>query len=1339
MNPTRLKSVPPLIPAPQSRPSQRTVRVRRAPLGGVVFGRATACRPQRSLRAIALGITLLGFLALTQASLAQQWRQVKVTGTMRADTCWLYIYTANTTAPLYIDDVSMCLGSIAETGPNLVANSGFESGLSGWESVADFIGSSAATTTQRRSGNYSLHLASAVPVASGGSGNSVKQDVQGLISNQVHTLSFWYLATNALSFTARYSGHSEMRIDVAMGPEGSAAAELGMSQLDTASLRLSWMARTGILYRVMNRASLSTGVWEQVNLINPVSTNASVDLSMADPRRFFSLVEATFNAPAVDNIPGATSIGTNSATLNGTLSSTGSLPTKVSICWDSSDKGTTSPGNWANVVPLGFRPVGPFSTVVSGFGTNQILYYRAYASNSMGAVFASPVTNFIRSSPPVITNTGASPVGMDSATLNGVLLSTGRLPTRVWICWDSSDKGTGSPANWTHVEALGSKATGLVSVVASSFGSDSTFYYRCFASNAVGGVFATPVSTFTRSNAPAQLSARISQLEQESFLVNYSNQFTATYALETNMLSLAEVAKMQNDYQVYYEELVLLNPTNADYHIELGNHYVNLGAGTNAASQFTLAKNLPGLTSKQQGDIFYGLASSALLNGNRASAIDWCEQALASNLPSYSVGGRAVYPDVLAKFALKFMKGPQLNDLRLPFYTAARAFPLPQQVDYSGNFVDLSSVKLILGGGLNSNDVRVVLLTNKLGRLGIAFSDAAPFSIKINTESTPTAPAKSEGYALFVTNNAAVINSYDAQGTLWGIVSLIQVIDDEFTPKIRICSMVDWPDVARRGFLQDNWKDTLEFMLFCKLNTVVDQRGGPFVVPYPDPARPLTPLQKAINADRSSQFTAFGLDFYYGIRPWTMQYHFPLSSERTLALHTEICSEIARNGGHIYFPFDDSRYPFHPDDAAIWATSANLDARYVDWLYEAVHDEVPTFKMVFCPPFYAGPGEDASYAYNESRDDYLRSIQYYLDPAVDVFWTGPYVKGWTKTASELAWLTNLTHRAPMIFQNVTGPHNSVSYITDETDHWTSWHYEGFFTNDITGYLKNAHMGTEAPQTTTLADCLWNLDGYDASNSIRNGVAMLFGRDFFGLLDPLTQALGYLDKYEYGTITPEALTETNEITVRAQIAAAAFADAEAYNAFSLSNFPGWCKSAVGWYSNMVVGLQSPPNFHLTYTNEIATTKSYAQSEAGLNTASGDIFLSPVDLLGGEMGNYDGRFSSRLYGAKTALPRLKSSFVCTPYPPSSNYFIKVSARDDVDLYSNAVDIRISVNGTPIYQGPNTFQTNNWSIQSYTIPMGILSSTNELKIENIEDTDYPHGPPRFSVNYAVVSKSQ
>jgi hypothetical protein len=295
-------------------------------------------------------------------------------------------------------------------------------------------------------------------------------------------------------------------------------------------------------------------------------------------------------------------------------------------------------------------------------------------------------------------------------------------------------------------------------------------------------------------------------------------------------------------------------------------------------------------------------------------------------------------------------------------------------------------------------------------------------------------------------------------------------------------------------------------------------------------------------------------------------------------------------------------------------------------------------------------------------------------------------------------------------------------------------------NDIEMFLKNAHMGAEAPQTATLADCLWNVNAYDAAASIRNAVALLYGKEMFDILDPANQALAYLDKYKYGEITPEALAEIPEIEKRAAIADEAYKKGLAYNAFSLQNFPGALGRGVEFAKNALKAAKGAPDFRKQYGKSIDATLAAAIKEVDVDVAKGDIFKSPLDMVGGTLLVYENkcpkRFATVIRGRKTTTSRLTLKFECDPFPPAGDYVLHLCAQDDeTDAQCR---IRIAVNGKPAFEGPNKFVRFGWSVEKFVLPFDSLKRSNELIIENIEDADNNNGPPWFMACYGVIKKA-
>jgi uncharacterized protein (DUF1800 family) len=118
------------------------------------------------------------------------WQYVTATGTGSSSTLYVYLTRAG---EAYIDDIKLVVGTVAESGANLVRNGGFEAPLAtnDWTVSSNHI-ESAISTAQQHSGNASLHLVA----SSGGTtrDSSIWQTIiPALSTSQTYTLSFWFL------------------------------------------------------------------------------------------------------------------------------------------------------------------------------------------------------------------------------------------------------------------------------------------------------------------------------------------------------------------------------------------------------------------------------------------------------------------------------------------------------------------------------------------------------------------------------------------------------------------------------------------------------------------------------------------------------------------------------------------------------------------------------------------------------------------------------------------------------------------------------------------------------------------------------------------------------------------------------------------------------------------------------------------------------------------------------------------------------------------------------------------------------------------------------------------
>lgn len=152
-----------------------------------------------------------------------RWKFYQFTGTPGANATNLVLYL-DAAGEVFLDDVSLVPGSVAEAGSNLIANGDFESALAGtWQATANHAGSSASSAVAHR-GHGSLRLIATGP---GSPSASCAQAVGGVNPAGVYTLSFWYLpASNipGLQFVLTAGFRSTNTIPIRLAPFTPGAA-----------------------------------------------------------------------------------------------------------------------------------------------------------------------------------------------------------------------------------------------------------------------------------------------------------------------------------------------------------------------------------------------------------------------------------------------------------------------------------------------------------------------------------------------------------------------------------------------------------------------------------------------------------------------------------------------------------------------------------------------------------------------------------------------------------------------------------------------------------------------------------------------------------------------------------------------------------------------------------------------------------------------------------------------------------------------------------------------------------------------------------------------------------
>jgi len=704
----------------------------------------------------------------------------------------------------------------------------------------------------------------------------------------------------------------------------------------------------------------------------------------------------------------------------------------------------------------------------------------------------------------------------------------------------------------------------------------------------------------------------------------------------------------------------------------------------------------------------------------------------------------------------------------VPCYTG-KVHPFPREAAYQDVFLPLAQTGLLLGQDVAADDGRVALLKERVERYGgkarVVRAAEEPCDTLVMIGETgghrealgdKAPPPRAEGFLIHATlkegKGLVFLKGHDFHGLLWAITSFSQLVTVENGRTVaRAATILDFPDApGRRGYTAMNDNDALDatwFAVRCLRPNVViyrmaRQMFGRQNGTWREDSRKHGAAWKAKVDAVAAALNPLRVEWYECAMPNhstsekdpAKNRQIRSKSEEDYGVLRDLAMYCAERGGHFGLLYDDFRFPLHPDDARDFGSAREADIYLINKLYAEVSARRPRFKLLFCPPFYWGPASDPSAAYGESRDEYLKAIGERLPKAVEIYWTGPRVKSTAITRDELAWITGMIKRKPVMWQNTPGTfHADVYYVypTDKLTSWRDWYYDGFF-NDIAFYAYNQ---TDCFTNLTLFDALWNRGAYAPAASSAEAAGKLVGPENSAKLGEGYGLLEAMD--DYGWFTPTALAAKNVEDVRRRTGElAAFYDAAPAPLkapwVSLGMFVDYRRR---YLANL---LKNPQLKDLAEADEIV--RALAAKETGADIKGNCLALTPNDFRVARQPRHYGwkgaerRYVAWINGARSGAPSMEAGFQL-PYPLTGDSRLTLAALDH-----NAKPpcrIRIQINGHTVFEGANPFEQERWTTHDFRVKGAFLRDgvVNSLRVENLEDADTMVSAPWFMLNYAVL----
>lgn len=198
----------------------------------------------------------------------------------------------------------------------------------------------------------------------------------------------------------------------------------------------------------------------------------------------------------------ASSITATGATFNGNLTNNnGATSTVRGFAWGTS---ATMNGDTATTTETGTFDTGAFTDSAQTLVCNTTYYYRPYAVNIAGTSTA-PISNSFTTSAcaslTVTNSTGDSNVTNTSATMNGdITILGGSNVTARGFAW-GTDPTLSNGDTSTTTDTVGQPfSTGVFSQSVSNLRSNTTYYYRAYATDTSGNSYASTIESFVTTN-----------------------------------------------------------------------------------------------------------------------------------------------------------------------------------------------------------------------------------------------------------------------------------------------------------------------------------------------------------------------------------------------------------------------------------------------------------------------------------------------------------------------------------------------------------------------------------------------------------------------------------------------------------------------------------------------------------------------------------------------------------------------------------------------------------------------------------------------------------------------
>lgn len=336
-------------------------------------------------------------------------------------------------------------------------------------------------------------------------------------------------------------------------------------------------------------------------------------------------------------------------------------------------------------------------------------------------------------------------------------------------------------------------------------------------------------------------------------------------------------------------------------------------------------------------------------------------------------------------------------------------------------------------------------------------------------------PKKAEGYYLRIKDKEIVIAGNDERGTLYGLHTIQQILQQKELPSLEI---IDYPDVAVRGVVEGYYGAPMDFPTHLRMleyygvNKMNAYLYGPKDDPYhssPNWRKPYPDKEAGEIREMARVARQNGIDFVWAIHPGK-DIRWNEADRDSVIQKFESMYRLGVRAFAVFF-----------DDISGEGAKAEKQVELLNYIDDHfVKTKKDVKPLIMCPTEY-----NKSWA--DPNGGYLKTLGEKLNQDISIMWTGNSVIC-NIQPEDIDWINERIKRKAFVWWNY--PVND--YVTDHLLMGPVYGNSKDIADKLFGFVSNPMEYAEASKIAiySIADYVWNMKAFDSNKTWENAIKEL---------------------------------------------------------------------------------------------------------------------------------------------------------------------------------------------------------------------------------------------------------